>query len=107
MPDGRIYGNEVIDGDTFKVKNGWKQENKTGDTVRPTGYNTPEENEREYEEAKRRLSNLILNKTVDIKDAKTIDDYGRLVADVYYKGKNLAMWETFGLLLRKQERGRA
>jgi endonuclease YncB( thermonuclease family) len=81
---------EVIDGDTFKVKNGWKWDNKTGDTVRPTGYNTPEENERGYEEAKRRLSNLILNKTVDIKNAKTIDDYGRLVADVYYNGKNLA-----------------
>jgi len=81
---------EVIDGDTFKVKNGWKWENKTGDTVRATGYNTPEENERGYEEAKRRLSNLILNKTVGIKNAKTIDDYGRLVADVYYRGKNLA-----------------
>jgi len=81
---------EVIDGDTFKVKNGWKWDNKTGDTVRPTGYNTPEENERGYEEAKRRLSNLILNKKVDIKNAKTIDDYGRLVADVYYRGKNIA-----------------
>jgi len=23
------------DGDTFKVKNGWKWDNKTGDTVRP------------------------------------------------------------------------
>jgi len=45
---------EVIDGDTFKVQNGWKWDNKTGDTVRPTGYNTPEENERGYEEAKRR-----------------------------------------------------
>ena len=55
-----------------------------------TGYDTPEENERGYEEAKRRLSDLILNKQVDIKSAKTIDDYGRLVADVYYRGKNLA-----------------
>ncbi len=26
---------EVIDGDTFKVKNEWKWDNKTGDTVRP------------------------------------------------------------------------
>jgi len=40
---------EVIDGDTFKVQNGWKWNGKTGDTVRPTGYNTPEENERGYE----------------------------------------------------------
>lgn len=81
---------EIIDGDTFKVKEGWKWNQRTGDTVRPTGYNTPEENERGYEEAKRRLSNLILNEKVDIKNAQTIDDWGRLVADVYYKGKNLA-----------------
>lgn len=59
-------------------------------TVRPTGYNTPEENERGYEETKRRLSNLILNKIVDIKNFKVIDDYGRLIADVYYNSRNLA-----------------
>jgi len=34
---------EVIDGDTFKVKNGWRWIQRSGDTVRPTGYNTPEE----------------------------------------------------------------
>ncbi len=81
---------EVIDGDTFKVKNGWKWENKTGDTVRPTGYNTPEENERGYEEAKQKLKRLILNEKVEIKNPQTIDDWGRLLADVYYKGRNLA-----------------
>ena len=81
---------EVIDGDTFKVKNGWKWENKTGDTVRPTGYNTPEENERGYEEAKQKLKRLILNEKVEIKNPQTIDDWGRVVADVYYKGRNLA-----------------
>ena len=37
---------EVVDGDTFKVKNGWKWDNKTGDTVRPTGYDAPEKGER-------------------------------------------------------------
>lgn len=26
---------EIIDGNTFEVKNGWKWEDKTGDTVRP------------------------------------------------------------------------
>jgi len=83
---------EIIDGDTFKVKEGWKWNQRTGDTVRPTGYNTPEETERGYEEAKRRLSDLILNKKVDIKNAKMIDDYGRLVAYVYYRGKNLAYY---------------
>ena len=81
---------EVIDGDTFKVANGWKWNNNTGDTVRPTGYDTPEKNEIGYEDAKERLTRLILDKTVDIKDVKTIDNYGRLVADVYYNGKNIA-----------------
>jgi len=81
---------EVIDGDTFKVKNGWKWDNKTGDTVRASGYNTPEKGEPGYEEAKQKLKRLILNEKVEIKNAQTIDDWGRLVADVYYRGKNLA-----------------
>lgn len=81
---------EVIDGDTFKVKNGWKWKDKTGEVIRPTGYDTPEKGEPGYEEAKKKLSNLVLNKKVDIRDVKTIDEYGRLVADVYFNGKNLA-----------------
>ncbi len=81
--------NEVIDGDTFRVKNGWKWEGKFGDLVRPTGYNTPEKGEPGYQEAKNKLSRLILGKTVDIKDVKTIDR-GRIVVDVYYNGKYLA-----------------
>ena len=81
---------EVIDGDTFKVKNGWEWDNKKGDIIRPTGYNTPEEGEWGYEEAKRRLTNLILHKIVDIRNPKSIDDYERLITDVYYNGKNLA-----------------
>ena len=82
--------NEVIDGDTFKVKNGWKWNEKKGDTVRPTGYDTPEKGESGYEQAKQKLKDLILGKTVDIKRAKIVDQWGRLVADVYYNGKNLA-----------------
>ena len=82
--------NEVIDGDTFKVKNGWKWNEKKGDTVRPTGYDTPEKGESGYEQAKQKLKDLILGKTVDIKSAKIVDQWGRLVADVYYNGKSLA-----------------
>lgn len=81
---------EIIDGDTFKVKNGWEWNKKKGDTVRPTGYDTPERWSPDYESAKQRLEDLILGKKVDIKSAKTIDEWGRLVADVYYNGKNLA-----------------
>ncbi len=81
---------EVVDGDTFKVKNGWKWKEKKGDTVRPTGYNTPERGEPGYEQAKQKLKDLILGKPVDIKNTKIIDEWGRLVADVYYDSKNLA-----------------
>ena len=41
-------------GDTFKAKNGWKWDNKTGDYWPFSWLNTLEENERGYEEAKRR-----------------------------------------------------
>ena len=81
---------EIIDGDTFKVKNGWKWSEKKGDTVRPTGYDTPEKGELGYEQAKQKLKDLILGNTVDIKSAKIVDQWGRLVTDVYYNGKNLA-----------------
>jgi len=81
---------EIVDGDTFKVKNGWEWNEKKGDTVRPTGYNTPEKWNPGYEQAKQRLEDLILDKKVDIKSAKIVDEWGRLVADVYYDGKNLA-----------------
>ena len=81
---------EIVDGDTFKVKNGWKWNEKKGDIIRPTGYNTPEKGEQGYEQAKQKLKDLIWEKTVDIKNAKIVDEWGRLVADVYYNGKNLA-----------------
>jgi len=81
---------EIVDGDTFRVKNGWKWNEKNGDTVRPTGYNTPEKGEPGYEKAKQKLKDLILGKTVDIKSVKVVDEWGRLVAEVYYNGKNLA-----------------
>jgi hypothetical protein len=81
---------EVLDGNTFKVGPVWMYKGFVGNAVRAAGYSTPEEGERGYEEAKRRLTNLLLNKKVDIKAAKAIDDRGRLVANVYYGGKNLA-----------------
>jgi len=31
-----------------------------------------------------------MNKKVDIKNPQTVDPHGRVVADVYYEGKNLA-----------------
>jgi micrococcal nuclease len=82
--------NEIIDGDSFKVENDWEWDGKKGDTIRPSGYNTPEKGESGYEEAKQKLKGLILNEKVEIKNPMTIDDWGRLIADVYYNGKHLA-----------------
>jgi len=79
----------VIDGDTFTVKGGWKWNDETGDDVRPTGYDAPEEGEPGYEQAKQKLAGLILGKIVDIPKAYKVDR-GRLVADVCLNGKNLA-----------------
>ena len=80
---------EVIDGDTFKVKTNWNWNGKSGDIVRPTGYNTPEEGQSGYEEATKKLRKLILGKTVDLKKVIKITQE-RLLCDVYFDGKNLA-----------------
>lgn len=80
---------EVIDGDTFKVSPNWEWNDKSGDTVRPTGYNTPEIGEPGYEEAKKKLSDLILGNDVELRNPVSIT-YGRLLCDVYYLDTNLA-----------------
>jgi endonuclease YncB( thermonuclease family) len=79
----------VIDGDTFEVSPEWKWDDHTGSVVRPNGYNTPEQGEEGYQEAKDKLTRLILGKDVELKNAVSIT-YGRLLCDVYYNGKNLA-----------------
>ena len=80
---------KVIDGDTFEVSPDWEWNNESGSVVRPNGYNTPEEGEQGYQAAKDKLSDLILNKEVElVKKIKLT--YGRLLCDVEYNGKNLA-----------------
>lgn len=80
---------EIIDGDTFDVKPGWRWNDSKGNRVRPTGYNAPEINTQEGKKAKQKLERLINGKELELKKVKTIDR-GRLVCDVYYQGKNLA-----------------
>ncbi len=80
---------EVIDGDTFKVEPNWEWEGKSGNTVRPTGYDTPEEGQSGYQAAKLKLTRLILGKKVELKNPVNIS-YGRLVCDVYLNGTKLA-----------------
>jgi len=69
---------KVIDGDTFEVSPGWKWEGKTGNIIRAIGYDTPEQGELGYEDAKNRLEELILGKKVEIKNPIRIT-YGRLL----------------------------
>jgi len=80
---------EVTDGDTFKVSPNWKWNDKTGDTIRANGYNTPERGKPGHEESTEKLKKLILGKEVDLKTCIDIT-YGRLLCDVYYNGENLA-----------------
>ncbi len=79
----------VIDGDTFDVLPPWKWEDQSGIRVRPTGYNTPEEGQSGYQNAKDKLRKLIFEKEVELKNLADID-YDRLICDVYFDGKNLA-----------------
>jgi len=79
----------VGDGDTFDVTPNWQWDNKSGNTVRPRGYDAPEKYEPGHQAAKEKLERLLLNKYVDLKNVIKIT-YDRLLCDVYYDGKNLA-----------------
>lgn len=79
----------IIDGDTFEVSPNWKWNNQTGNAVRASGYDTPEEGQPRYQAAKEKLENLILDEEVELKNPIRIT-YARLLCDVYYKGSNLA-----------------
>jgi len=79
----------IIDGDTFEVTPRWKWNGDTGTRVRPTGYNAPELHTYGGQAAKEKLSRLILGEEVELGTAYRVDR-GRLVCDVYFRGKNLA-----------------
>jgi endonuclease YncB( thermonuclease family) len=67
---------EVIDGDTFKTKD--------GKTIRLIGINAPETGEKCYQEAKDKLEELLYKKKIRLeRDASNKDDYGRLLRYVY------------------------
>lgn len=79
----------IVDGDTFKVTPNWTWNDETGDTVRPTGYNAPEQGKPGHQQATDKLRGILLGKQVDLKNCVRIDR-GRLVCAVYVGGKNLA-----------------
>lgn len=74
---------KVVDGDTIYLDNGKK--------VRMVGVNTPERGVEGYIASKNFVQKLCLNKKVglDIDDSKHTDKYGRTLAVVIVKGKNV------------------
>jgi endonuclease YncB( thermonuclease family) len=79
----------IIDGDTFVVSPEWRWNNESGSHVRPTGYDTPEINTIQGQNARNKLQSLILSKSVQLGQAHKIDR-GRLVCEVFLNGRNLA-----------------
>ena len=86
MPAFKVIN--VIDGDTFDVSPGWRWKGQTGNRVRPTGYDAPELGTDAGQEAKKKLF-AIVGEQVELGSAYKVDR-GRLVCDVYYRGKYLA-----------------
>ena len=80
---------EVITGDIFKINPEWVFNNQTGDVVLISGYKHPEQVSLGDNSAKERLTKLIFGKEVELRDMIMIAN-GRLLCDVYYKGKNIA-----------------
>lgn len=79
----------VVDGDTFDVSPRWQWKGQTGNRVRAAGYDAPELHEPGGQAGKTTLERLILGKSVELGTAHRVDR-GRLVADVYLNGRNLA-----------------
>ena len=81
----------IIDGDTFVISPNWQWNSETGDRVRPLGYDTPEEGDPGFNNATKKLEELLLHKKVELKNPVDIS-YGRLLCDVYLNGVNIATY---------------
>ncbi|HEY49980.1 MAG TPA: thermonuclease family protein [Dehalococcoidia bacterium] len=79
---------DVINGSTFVVFPQWTWRDQKGEVVRPTGYHAPEYGS-EARIAKEKLSNLIMNKEIEIGVIHRVEGV-MLFCDVYFQGKNLA-----------------
>jgi len=72
----KTYATEILDGDTFVIKNGM--------TVRLLGIDAPNRGEEKYEEAKNYLDSLIINKQLVLEyDQYQDDKFGRILAYVW------------------------
>jgi len=75
---------DVIDGDTITIQG--------GESVRLIGMDADDKEGPCYEEAKKRLAELILHKTVELeKDVSDRDQYQRLLRYIWFEGKNMSV----------------
>ena len=79
----------VIDGDTFKVAPAWSTGGKAGDRVRIANLDAPELPSVAGFGAKHRLEALLYGQIVNLY-AQTVNDYGRLVAEVFLNGQDVS-----------------
>ncbi len=79
---------QVINGDSFIVSPPWEFKKKKGLRVQCTGYNKPERHNPGYQEAKKKLKEIVLNKEINLKPIRL--SQGRLLCAVYIDGKNVA-----------------
>jgi micrococcal nuclease len=84
---------KVVDGDTIHIK--WHKtanERAKGVVVRFLGVNTPERRKDGYEAAKSFTAAAVLNKRIYIRTKQDKeDDFGRLLATIYYKNE-IGQW---------------
>lgn len=81
----------VVDGDTIDVSPEWTWNGTSGARVRFADYNAPELDESGGQAAKNELERLILEEDVELKNPVNLDR-GRLVCDVYFKGRNIVSY---------------
>lgn len=78
----KILVTKILDGDTIIVEGGF--------TIRLLGIDADEKGYPCYQEAKKRLEQLILNKEVELeKDTEDKDQYGRYLRYIILNGKNI------------------
>jgi len=91
---------KIIDGDTFEVKEDWKWGGTSGNRVRPIGFDAPERGQFGFDAATKKLSDLLCNKQVDLRDCVKVDR-GRLVCKVFIQKTILGDAINIADLLKK------
>ncbi|MBL7149895.1 MAG: hypothetical protein ISS80_07460 [Candidatus Cloacimonetes bacterium] len=78
---------QVTDGDTFEVSQQCNYDNFNSSSIRIANFNAREIGTYGGNIDKKKLENLILHKTVDVRPVGI--SYHRIVADVYLNGHNI------------------